>query len=76
MGEQLQKLMVMIGNLKIKIEYFGYVIDKTQNAQISMWQEKNKDKAQVWCELFIETDLDMSETRYSNLYILVPPCEA
>lgn len=35
----------MIGNLKIKIEYFGYVTDKTQNAQISMWQEKNKDKA-------------------------------
>lgn len=25
-------------------EYFGCVIDKTENAQISMWQEKNKDK--------------------------------
>lgn len=36
--------MVMIRDLKIKIEYFGYVIDKTENAQISMWQERTRTK--------------------------------
>jgi hypothetical protein len=37
--------MILIGNLKIQIEYFGCVVDKTENAQISMWQEKEQGQA-------------------------------